>query len=271
MSQKGPPAELSWRAKGMETGKRRLGSFSGKKAMKYLNRFSTIAALSLFCVAGLSAQAPPGPITPPPDAVPSGPSTPPPPKIAPRKNILGAWRLNRDESDDPRQRSNQRKANDPNSNHGGVGGPHIGFPGGTIGGPGAGGGQPGHGSKDTDEDKERYRELVDPSVRLRMERKGDKDPVVTMFGDQGRKTIFYTDGHKPDTAVGAGTDVVEARWDDGKLVSESQLPKKGSMRRTYEVSEDGMQLFEEVELVTGKDKNPSKFRFVYDAVANENY
>jgi hypothetical protein len=194
-------------------------------------------------------------------------------KIAPRKNILGAWRLNRDESDDPKARSNQRKVNDPNSNHGGFGGPRIGFPGGGIGGPGTGGGTNGNGGsrKETDEDKERYRELVDPSIRLRMERKGESDPVVTMFGDQGRKTIFYTDGHKPDAPAGVGMDILEARWDGTKLVSDSQLPKKGSMRRTYEVSPDGTQLYEEVELVAGKDKNPSKFRFVYDAVASEDY
>jgi hypothetical protein len=133
-----------------------------------------------------------------------------------------------------------------------------------------GGGQPGHSQKNTDEDKERYRELIDPSVRLRMERKGESDPVVTMYGDQGRKTIFYTDGHKPDAAAGVGTDVVEAHWEGGKLVSDSQLPKKGSMRRTYEISPDGTQLYEEVELVTGKDKNPSTFRFVYDATNSDN-
>jgi hypothetical protein len=213
------------------------------------------------------AQAPPGPITPPAGAVTDGPPAPPPVKIAPRKNILGPWRLNRDESDDPRQKSNQRKVNNPNSNSGGLGGPHIGFPGGGMGGPGMGGTHGNGGSqKDTDEDKERYRELIDPSVRLRMERKGDNDPVVTMYGDQGRKTIFYTDGHKPDAPAGVGTDIVEARWDGDKLVSDSQLPKKGSMRRTYELSSDGMQLYEDVELVTGKDKNPSRFRFVYDAV-----
>ena len=228
-----------------------------------------LAGVGLALASAAAAQAPPGPITPPPGAVTDAPATPPPVKIAPRKDILGAWRLNRDDSDDPRQRSNQRKANDPNSNHGGFGGPRIGFPGGTMGGPGTGGGQ-GHGSqKDTDEDKERYRELIDPSVRLRMERKSASDPVVTMYGDQGRKTIFYTDGHKPDAPAGVGTDVAEARWDGGKLVSESQLPKKGSMRRAYEVSEDGTQLYEEVELITGKDKNPSRFRFVYDAVNSD--
>lgn len=233
--------------------------------MKQLNRILTLGGMGLLLAGAAIAQAPPGPITPPPDAAPSGPPPPPPVKITPRKNILGAWRLNKDDSDDPRQKSNQRKVNSPNSNGGGMGGPRIGFPGGGMGGPGMGGPR-GGGQQTTDQDKERYQELIDPSVRLRMERKGDSDPVVTMFGDQGRKTIFYTDGHKPDAPTGVGTDVVEARWDGDKLVSDSQLPKKGSMRRTYELSSDGMQLYEDVELVTGKDKNPAKFRFVYDAV-----
>ena len=226
-----------------------------------------------FVLAGTTcAQAPPGPITPPAGTVISGPPTPPPRQIPPRKNILGAWRLNRDESDDPKTRSNQRKMNDPNTSRGGNSGPRVGWPGGGMGGPGTGAPRGNGGpQKDTDSDRERYRELIDPSVRLRMERKNDTDPVVTMFGDQGRKTIFYTDGKKPDTPAGVGTDIVEAKWDGKKLVSESVLPKKGSLKRTYEVSPDGLQLWEEVEMVFGKDKNPSRFRFVYDAVANEDY
>jgi len=65
--------------------------------------------------------------------------------------------------------------------------------------------------------------------------KDGEDPIVEMSGDQGRKTIFYTDGHKPDAPAGVGTDVVEAKWDGDKLVSSSPLPKKGSLTRTYEV------------------------------------
>ena len=242
--------------------------------MKHLERIAAMAGMGLIFAAVSLAQAPPGPIAPAPSANSAdAPPTPPPPRITPRKNILGAWRLNRDDSDDPRARSNERKVNDPNSNHGGYGGPRVGWPGGGIGGPGIGGGQHGGGNpqKDTTEDRERYRELIDPSVRLRLERRSDTDPVVTMFGDAGRKTVFYTNGQKPSEPQGVGTDLVEARWDGDKLVSESQLPKKGSMRRTYEVSADGMQLYEEVELVTGKDKNPATFRFVYDAVAGDNY
>jgi len=217
-------------------------------------------------------QAPPGPIaTVASQRSANEPPPPPPVKIVPRTNILGAWKLNREESDDPKARSNQRKVNDPNQGHGGNSGPHIGFPGGGMGGPGMGGGQRGNGGpqKDTSEDRQRYAELIDPSIRLKLARKTEKDPIVEMFGDQGRKTIFYTDGHKPDTPAGVGMDVVEAKWDGDKLVSSSPLPKKGSLTRTYEVSPDGLQLWEEVEMVIGKDKNPSRFRFVYDAVARE--
>src|SRR5271157_3782274 len=115
-------------------------------------------------------------------------------------------------------------------------------------------------------------EWVDPSVRLDVEKRNDKDPIVEMMGDQGRKTIFYTDGNKPDTPAGVGTEVVDAKWDGLKLVSNAPLPKGGTVKRTYEVSPDGTQLWEEVEMIIGKDKNPSKFRFVYDAVAaGDNY
>ena len=240
--------------------------------MKQASNIAKLLGAWLVFAGTALAQAPPGPIAPVPSQRPSSEPPPPPPvKIVPRTNILGAWKLNREESDDPKARSNQRKANDPNGSRGGNSGPRVGFPGGGMGGPGMGGGQRGNGGpqKDTSEDRQRYTELIDPSIRLKLERKNEKDPIVEMFGDQGRKTIFYTDGHKPDAPAGVGTDVVEARWDGEKLVSLAPLPKKGSLTRTYEVSPDGMQLWEEVEMVIGKDKNPSRFRFVYDAVARE--
>src|SRR6516164_9030426 len=123
--------------------------------MKQLSKLWKLAATGLLFAGGALAQAPAGPITPPPSSIPAAPPTRTV-QIPPRKNILGAWRLNRDESDDPKARSNQRKVNDPNANHGGYGGPRVGV-GGWPGGPGVGGGQPRGGSpKDTDQDRERY-------------------------------------------------------------------------------------------------------------------
>ncbi|HYW66584.1 MAG TPA: hypothetical protein VFB10_07750 [Candidatus Dormibacteraeota bacterium] len=231
--------------------------------------------LSFIVAENLHAQAPPGPIQPDPSVVSStAPPAPPVKRMEPRKNIMGKWKLNTDESDDPRQKSAQRSAGNSTGNPGGNGGPRMGWPGGGIGGGGMGGGHHGNnGSQNgTAQDRDRYNQLLDPSIRLDLERKNDKDPIVEMMGDQGRKTIFYTDGHKPDEPAGVGTEIVEAKWDGAKLVSDSTLPKNGSLKRTYELSPDGLQLWEEVEMVNSKDKYPVKFRFVYDAVApSENY
>jgi hypothetical protein len=231
-----------------------------------------IAAFGLtFVVAqNVHAQAPPGPIQPDPSVVSSAPPPRPVKRIEPRKNILGKWKLNTDESDDPRLKSSQRSAGNTTGNPGGNGGgPRVGWPGGGAGGGGMGGRRGNNGPQNgANDDRKRYQELLDPSVRLELTRKSDTDPLVVMTGDQGRKTIFYTDGHKPDAPAGVGTEVAEAKWDGAKLVSESTLPKNGSFKRTYEVSSDGLQLWEEVELVTGKDKYPAKFRYVYDAVAS---
>src|SRR5215469_2547707 len=142
--------------------------------MKQSCKFWKLPAVGLLLAGGAFAQAPAGPITPPPSSIPAAPPTRTV-QIPPRKNILGAWRLNRDESDDPKTRSNQRKVNDSSGSRGGNSGPRIGFPGGGIGGPGVGGPRnTGSSQKDTDADRERYLELIDPSVRLRMERKSDK-------------------------------------------------------------------------------------------------
>ncbi len=132
---------------------------------------------------------------------------------------MGKWKLNTDESDDPRQKSAQRSAGNSTGNPGGNGGPRMGWPGGGIGGGGMGGGHHGNnGSQNgTAQDRDRYNQLLDPSIRLDLERKNDKDPIVEMMGDQGRKTIFYTDGHKPDEPAGVGTEIVEAKWDGAKL------------------------------------------------------
>ena len=140
---------------------------------------------------------------------------------APKEHFGSVRDLNKDESDDPRQKANQRTSGASTGNPGGNGGPRVGWPGGGMGGGGMGGGHHGNnGSQNgTSDDRQRYNQLLDPSVRLELARKNDKDPIVEMLGDQGRKTIFDTDGHKPDAPAGVGTEVVEARWDGAKLVA----------------------------------------------------
>ena len=74
------------------------------------------------------AQAPAGPVSAPPPGTVPAPKAPEAAAVPPpRQTILGAWKLNRDESDDPRKRMEESR----DSNRGGYGGRRPGgWPGG---------------------------------------------------------------------------------------------------------------------------------------------
>src|SRR4029077_1505970 len=115
---------------------------------KYLRICMVAASLGLVAGGpiGLRGQAPAGPLPaaqpqPPssPDARPQEQSAP----VKPRTSILGAWKLNRDESDDPRKKMQDARGADAGRGGGGRGGVRMGIPGmggGPYGGRGGGGG-----------------------------------------------------------------------------------------------------------------------------------
>src|SRR4029077_6590712 len=112
-------------------------------------------------VASARAQAPAGPL---PGAHPQPPSSPEarPAEAAaavkPQTSILGAWKLNRDESDDARKK--MQEARGANSGGGGRGGVRMGIPG--MGGGPYGGGRRG-GGNESDEDRQKMQEVVNPA------------------------------------------------------------------------------------------------------------
>src|SRR5436190_1595569 len=69
-----------------------------------LTRLTTIATLGLLAGDVSSAQSPSGPITAAPTQPGPTPTANPAPLSAPRTTILGAWKFNPDDSDDPRKR-----------------------------------------------------------------------------------------------------------------------------------------------------------------------
>jgi hypothetical protein len=241
----------------------------------------TIAGILLLSGCGLlaagivCAQAPPGPLQPAPSSVSNPPQMPPIKKIPPRKTIMGDWKLNREDSDDPRSKMRQAGAkNDPHRNSGGVSGPQVGWPGGGgMGGPYGGRRNPNgnnYPERNPNEAYEKVQSLIDPSIRLHLVQRDPKDPLVELTGDQGKKMVFYTDGKLPDKPSDPNMQMIVARWDGNKLVTDEKLEKNGTLTRSYELSEDGLQLFEEVHLVTGKKKeSPVTIRYVYDASESE--
>src|SRR3989442_10359520 len=86
-----------------------------------LTRLTTIATLGLLAAEVSSAQSPSGPITaaptqPGPATAANGSNAAPLP--APRTTILGAWKFNADDSDDPRKRREDSRGSNSGSRGG---------------------------------------------------------------------------------------------------------------------------------------------------------
>ena len=240
-----------------------------------IGRTILITGAGLVLATAAFAQSAPGPLTPPPQ--PASPEDAPPsaPKrvqVAPRKTFAGEWQLNKDESDDPHRKVQQAHGTSSNTNNGprmgGGGWPGGGWPGGGYG--GNRGNRPPQGDPGASE-KEKMQELVDPTIRLNVEQKEPKAPEITFTGDQSHKIILYTDGRTLDKPKDKkeqqqGPEQLLAHWDGNKLVADEQVGKNGTMTRSYELSPDGLQLFEDVHLNLGKKNTDVTIHYVYDAM-----
>ena len=224
-------------------------------------RFAVVAlSMGLLAAPGMSrAQAPPGPLAPtqPSDSrgtragAPAAPARPP---VQPRTSIFGAWKLNPDESDNPRKRQESRGGGGGNRRMGG------GYPGG---GGGYGGRRMGGGQGMSDEDRQRMQELMNPANMLTLA-EAKKDVEVDSFDEQQRKRAFFTDGRKLQKSKDANYQEIAAHWDGTRLVTDEKDPRGGKMSRMYELSYDGTQLYETLHMTVGRNNTPLVVRFVYD-------
>jgi hypothetical protein len=213
--------------------------------------FISAIAFAICCVpAGtLRAQAPPGPQ---PGRVPTdGPVAPPPkakPMVKPRQAILGAWILNKEDSDEPRDREE-----DSRGNRGGYGGR-------------GGAGRGGYGGRgESEEDRARMRELMTPAREIQFAATGAE---VDLMDNLDRKRAFMTDGRKLQKSKDSSYAEIAAHWDGLRLVTDEKDPRGNKMSRTYDLSQDGLQLYETLHMVRGRSGTPVVIRFVYDATDN---
>jgi len=224
-------------------------------------KWAAIVALSFgFAGSPAMAQAPPGPLAPtqPVDSRPAVERAQPQaqkPPVQPRTSIFGAWRLNPDDSDDPRKRVQQAR--------GGGGGGYSGNR--RMGGGYPGGGYGGRrmGSGESDEERQKMQELFRPSQGLRLA-EAKKDAEVDLFDDQERKRAFFTDGRKLQKSKDLNYQEIAAHWEGKQLVTDEKKPRGGKMSRTYELSYDGTQLYETLHLTVGRSNTPLVIRYVYD-------
>jgi hypothetical protein len=237
------------------------------------SRISSIfPTLGILCIATAAipsstrAQAPAGPL---PAAQPqsSQPSTASPQnqqsRTEIRTSIFGQWKLNPDESDDPRKKMQDANASGGSGSRGGSGVSIAGFP---IGGHGGSGGSRGG---ESDEERLRTQSAIAPANTLTLGQKDPKNPEVDLTEDQNRKLVLFTDGRKiqkPDSKDDSPQEIA-AHWDGARLVTDEKGPHGGKMSRTFELSYDGTQLSETLRLTMGRSNTPLDIRYVYDPVS----
>src|SRR6266576_614262 len=217
---------------------------------------TVFAGLILTVPGAVYSQAPPGPVpagqpqpVPASEAKPQEQSPLPPP----RTTILGAWKFNADESDDP----SKRRKDSRGSNGGGNGGGR-----GRMGGSGRGGGYGGRGGGgETDEERQKMHELLTPARAIRLSMTGAE---VDLVDDRDRKRAFMTDGRKLQKSKDENYEEIAAKFDGNRLISDEKNPRGGKMSRTFELSYDGRQLYETLHMTTGRNNTPLVIRYAYD-------
>ncbi len=209
-------------------------------------------------------------------------------------HLAGKWTFNQEQSDDAGQKVHEAEASvKQRSNDSGGGRPQgggypgggypgggypgggypggggIGYPGGGIGVGPMGGGGMGRGRRReggpareqgvSQEDLERM--AANPKM-LRVEQ---SDKQITITDDSGEVKNLTADGkkHKETDSSGEKTSI-KAKWEGDRLVTESKLGHSGKLTETYELSNDGKQLYITSRLDNSSLSAPLVIRRVYD-------
>ncbi len=105
------------------------------------------------------------------------------------------------------------------------------------------------------------RELLSPPRTMTISMTGAE---VDLLDDRGRKRAFMTDGRKLQKSKDDTYQEIAAKWDGNRLVTDEKNPRGGKMSRTFELSEDGRQLYETLHLKMGRSNTETSIRYVYD-------
>ena len=208
----------------------------------------------------LRAQAPAGPmpaVQPQPSSVPAARLTPQQPEVQPRTSIFGAWKFNKDDSDDARKKMQEARGSDRR----GGGGVRTG--GGIPGMGGYGGHRRGGQENESDQERQGMQELLSPARSLAVA-EAKKEVETDLFDDQDRKRAFFTDGRKLQKSKDDKYQEIAAHWDGARLVTDEKSPRGGKMSRSFELSPDGKQLYGTLHMTMGRSNTPLIIRYVYD-------
>jgi hypothetical protein len=119
------------------------------------------------------------------------------------------------------------------------------------------------GGGQSDEDRQRMQELLNPADSLAI---AQKDAEIDLTDDQARKRVFYTDGRKLQKSKDEKYQEVAAHWEGSRLLSEEKGPHGGKVMRSLELAPDGQQLYETLYIETARSSAEVSIRYVYDVV-----
>jgi hypothetical protein len=129
-----------------------------------------------------------------------------------------------------------------------------GYPGGHHGGYGGGGGE-------SDQERQKMQELFTPANALTLSMTGAE---VDLMDDRNRKRALMTDGRKLQKSKDPNYQEIAAKWEGNRLTTEEKDSRGNKMSRTFELSSDGMQLYETLHMTVGRNSTPLVIRYVYD-------
>ena len=208
---------------------------------------------------------------------PDQPKTSPAATAGSQPSLSGTWKLNRDESDDPREKLRSAiQDREQNGSPGGMG-RHGGMGGGGMGGgigmgiPGIGGGMGGgmghpgggqRGGSGSDEQHARLRDVVQAPDQVSIVQKG---PEIDLTDTENHVRSLFTDGRKVEKPKKDSTETqVKAHWDHDSLVTEEKGPNGEKISHSYEITNEGKQLADTLTLESKKLNTPIIIRSVYD-------
>jgi hypothetical protein len=222
--------------------------------------FGFLCAGSFASPAFLRAQVPAGPmpaVEPKPSPTPAAKAVPQQPEVQPRTSIFGAWKFNKDESDDARKKMQEARGLDRR----GGGGVRMG--GGIPGMGGYGGHRRGGQENESNQERQGMQELLSPARSLTLA-EAKKEVETDLFDDQDRKRAFFTDGRKLQKSKDDKYQEIAAHWDGARLMTDEKSPRGGKMSRSFELSPDGKQLYETLHMTVGPSNSPLIIHYVYD-------
>ncbi|HEY2109437.1 MAG TPA: hypothetical protein VGH17_06010 [Candidatus Acidoferrales bacterium] len=163
--------------------------------------------------------------------------------------LAGHWQLNKDQSDDVRQKMQAARGDSG---------------GGQAEGSGGGRGQGGREGAG----RAQRAGMMDDLQTLAIEQTGSN---VKITGKSGRVLAQYpsndSSAEKNSAPEGEGQRTTTSQWQNGQLVAVTQSPR-GKSTRTYSLSPDGKQLYVTTKMENERLKEPVTYRFVYDPVSS---